>query len=256
MNMYRLSFAAVAMALTMAQAIAQSPAPDTDTAPSFSVAAIKPHDPDSGRTGMGLDRNPIAIRNQSLASLIMFTYAVNPHQIVGAPDWADKSYFDIDARIDTPGQFNLQQDQAMLAKLLADRFQLKFHREKRELPVYAIRIAKGGPKLTPAKPDEQLNQTGSGNDIEHNVTFTNAAMSNVVLGMQFLLNRPIVDQTGLTGRYDFTLRYTADEANTHDPNAPPGIFTAAQEQLGLKFEPTKALVDVLVIDRAEMPSPN
>jgi uncharacterized protein (TIGR03435 family) len=80
-------------------------------------------------------------------------------------------------------------------------------------------------------------------------------MSNLILGMQFFLDRPLVDQTGLDGRYDFTIHYAEDETNAA-PNAPPGIFTAVQEQLGLKFETAKALVDVLVIDHAERPSPN
>ena len=145
----------------------------------------------------------------------------------------------------------------MLQKLLADRFQLKFHMEKRELPAYAIRTAKGGPKLKPATPEDHLDQTGWGNATDRTMVFTDAAMSNLILGMQFFLDRPLVDQSGLDGRYDFTIHYAEDEASANAaPNAPPGIFTAVQEQLGLTFEPTKALVDVMVIDHAEQPSPN
>jgi uncharacterized protein (TIGR03435 family) len=81
-------------------------------------------------------------------------------------------------------------------------------------------------------------------------------MSDFALGMQAFLDRPVVDETGLTGRYNFVLKWTPDESNTSDPNAPPGIFTAVQQQLGLKLEPTKGPADILVIDRVEMPSPN
>ena len=147
----------------------------------------------------------------------------------------------------------------MVQKLLADRFQLKFHGEKRELSVYAIQLAKGGPKLTPAAhPDAESDQEGQRprhravtviyHQRHHDRTSSSA--------MQFFFDRPLVDQTGLGGKYDITLRYTHDEANATDPNAPPGLFTAAQEQLGLKFEPTKAPVDVFVIDHVEKPSAN
>jgi len=78
----------------------------------------------------------------------------------------------------------------------------------------------------------------------------------LIMGEQFFVDRPLVDQTGLTGRYDFSIRYTYDEVHATDPNAPPGLFTAVQEQLGLKFEPVKAATDVFVIDHIERPSPN
>ena len=250
---------AVTLVLATAQSLAQAPAPTTrmaeDAHPSFAVAAIRPHDPDSREDGMGLHADGANMRNQTLARLIMFTYSIHPRQIVDAPAWVDDLHYDIDGRFDTPGSANLKQTQEMLQKLLADRFQLKFHMEKRELPAYAIRVAKGGPKLKPATPEDHLDQTGWGNATDRTVVFTDAAMPNLILGMQFFLDRPLVDQTGLEGRYDFTIHYAEDEANAA-PNAPPGIFIAVQEQLGLKFEPTKALVDVFLIDRAEQPSPN
>jgi uncharacterized protein (TIGR03435 family) len=244
-----------AVALAASPALAQTPMA-ADAHPSFAVAAIRPHDPNLQSGGMGFNGERIAIRNQSLARLIMFTYAINPRQIVNAPDWVNNIPYDIDGTTDIPGSPNLQQHQEMLQKLFADRFQLKFHREQRELPVYAIRIAKGGPKLQPATPDEHLDEDTRGSDTDHTVIFTSAAMNNLVLGMQFYLDRPAVDQTGLTGRYDFSIHFANDEAHAIDPNAPPGIFTAVQEQLGLKFEPAKAMVDVYVIDHVEQPSAN
>jgi uncharacterized protein (TIGR03435 family) len=145
----------------------------------------------------------------------------------------------------------------MLQKLLADRFGLKFHRDKRELSVYAIQIAKGGPKLKPAaNPDAGADQEGNGHGTEQTVIFTSNGIADFIRNEQFFVDRPLVDQTRLTGRYDFSLRYTFDEAKSTDPNAPPGIFTAVQEQLGLKFQPTKASTDVFVIDHVEPPSAN
>jgi uncharacterized protein (TIGR03435 family) len=145
----------------------------------------------------------------------------------------------------------------MIQKLLADRFQLHFHRDKRELAVYAIRIAKGGPKLNPTvNPDAQPNQHGNNRGTDLTQFYTSTAISDFVLAMQFFLDRPLVDQTGLAGRYDFKIVYTPDELRTADTNNAPGIFTAIQEQLGLKLEPVKAPCDVFVIDSVERPSAN
>jgi uncharacterized protein (TIGR03435 family) len=245
--------------LAAAGALAQTPvvpmAPDAH--PSFAVATIKLHDPSSQRQGFNNSGDRVTIRNENLVSLIMFAYAIDKRQIADEPGWAHDVAYDIQGPVDTPGEPSLHQQQEMLQKLLADRFRLHFRREKRELPVYAIRIIKGGPKLKPAaNPDAQPDQEGNGHGTEQTVTYTSASMADFAFGEQFFFDRPIIDQTGLTGRYDFSLRYTYDEAHTTDPNAPPGLFTAVQQQLGLKFEPTRAPVDVYVIDHVERPSEN
>jgi uncharacterized protein (TIGR03435 family) len=228
-----------------------------DAHPSFAVAAIKPHDPDSRRQGFDAQGDRFTVRNQTVASLMQFAYSIYWRQIVDAPDWVFHDRYDIEGKTDTEGEPNLSQQQEMLQKLLADRFGLKFHRDKRELSVYALQIAKGGPKLTAAaNPDAQPDQDATGNGTDLTQIYTSSSMGHFILGMQFFLDRPIVDQTGLTGRYDFKLRYAPDESHATDPNAPPGIFTAIQQQLGLKLEATKAQTDVFVIDRAEKPSPN
>jgi len=229
-----------------------------DAHPSFEVATIKPHDPNSHHQGFNTVGDRFTIRNESVTSLTMFAYSINKSQIVDAPDWVGDVPYDIEGTIDTPGEPNLRQMQEMLQKLLADRFQLKFHREKRELPVYAIQIEKGGPRLkAAAKPDAQPDQRGrDGHGTEQTITYTSATMADFAFGEQFFFDRPVVDQTGLTGRYDFSLGYTYDEAKSTDPNAPPSFFTAVKQQLGLKFQPTKAPVDVFVINHVERPSPN
>jgi uncharacterized protein (TIGR03435 family) len=229
-----------------------------DAHPSFAVAVIRPHDPNSSRQGFSAHGDRFLIENQSVTSLLQFSYAIHPRQIIDAPEWLNKDIFDIDGTIDTEGEPNLRQMQEMIQKLLADRFQLRFHRDKRELSVYALRLAKGGSKLTPAAhPDAQPGQKARGASNDLTQLYSSSTMADFILGMQFFVtDRPIVDQTGLTGRYDITLHYTPDESRSTDPNAPPGLFTAIQEQLGLKLEPVKAPAEVFVIEHAERPSEN
>jgi uncharacterized protein (TIGR03435 family) len=261
----RLSNLVIATVVATGTGLAQTPVPSAtpvahmaaDAHPSFAVATIKPHDPNSRHQGINAVGDRLTIRNQSVTSLMIFAYAIDKHQIANAPGWVDNDDYDIEGTTDTPGEPGLHQMQEMVQKLLADRFQLKFHRNKRELSVYALRIMKGGAKLKPAaNPDMEPDQSGNGQGTEQTIAYTSASMADFILGEQFFMDRPIVDQTGLKGRYDFSIRYTVDEAKTTDPNAPPGIFTAVQEQVGLKFEPTKASAEVFVIDHVEQPSAN
>jgi len=228
-----------------------------DAHPSFEVATIKPTDPNDSNQGFHTRGHRISIENETVESLISFAYAIHAHQIVDGPAWFHSDRYDIDGVPDVEGEPNLKQYQEMVQKLLADRFQLKFHREKRELSIYAITIAKGGPKLTKSTADnDQIDQTGNGNGNQHRTKFTNNSMADFALGMQYFMERPVIDQTGLTGRFDFVLTWTPDASHTGDPNAAPGIFTAVQEELGLKLEPTKGPADVLVVDHVERPSEN
>jgi uncharacterized protein (TIGR03435 family) len=266
MHIHPWKFATAALTLAAAHALAQGTGATpvkpmaADAHPSFAVATIKPHDPNDpcrGCQGFSTQGDRMSIRNESVCSLMQMAYSIHPHQIIGAPEWLFNSAFDIEGTLDTPGDPNDRQQQEMLQKLLADRFGLKFHRDKRELSVYAIQIAKGGPKLKPAaNPDAGADQEGNGHGTEQTVIFTSNGIADFIRNEQFFVDRPLVDQTGLTGRYDFSLRYTFDEAKSTDPNAPPGLFTAVQEQLGLKFQPTKAPADVFIIDHVEQPSAN
>jgi uncharacterized protein (TIGR03435 family) len=261
----RLILAATLLASTLIAAplLAQSPSQTSiqpmaaNAHPTFAVATIKPHDPTSPHQGFNTEGRRITIRNESLTKLLMFAYAIHKRQIADLPDWASGTDYDIVGTTDTPGEPSLRQFQEMIQKLLADRFQLTFHREKRNMPVFAITIAKGGPKLTPAaEPNAEADDFNSANGTEQTIRFKSATVADFALNEQFFLERPVVDQTGLTARYDFTLRYTRDETAAPDPDAPPGLFTAIQEQLGLKFQPTKAPIDVLVIDHIARPSAN
>ena len=240
--------------------------------PSFEVATIKPSKPGQQGKGFGFRGRQFITMNTNLNDLIAFAYGLHAKQIVGAPAWFDTDLYDIAGVPDVPGRPNEKQSGIMMQKLLADRFQLKFHHEQKVLSVYTITVAHDGPKMkkSTAGPNDgdAFMFRGLGDLIVRNMT-----MKDFATWMQSgVMDRPVVDQTGLTDRYDFTLKWTPDESQfaqfrgsnvkmptanaTNDPNAPPGLYTAIQEQLGLKMEATKAPDDVIVIDHVEKPSAN
>lgn len=241
-----------------------------DANPTFEVATIKPGTPDrQGKLFTVRGRHFITV-NTNVNDLIAFAYGLHAKQIIGAPDWFGTSLFDIDAVPDAEGRPNQKQTQVMVQKLLADRFQMKFHHDQKELSVYTIAVGAGGPKLTKtaAGPNDlpAFFFRGLGDLVVRNLT-----MAEFATWMQSgVMDKPVVDQTGLTDKYDFTLKWTPDESQfaqfrgtgatppkpTDDPNAPPALYTAIQEQLGLKMGPGKAPDDVIVIDKAEQPSAN
>jgi uncharacterized protein (TIGR03435 family) len=241
-----------------------------DANPGFDAVTIKPSQP--GRPGklFTLRGTHFVTINTNLNDLIALAYGLHAKQIVGAPDWAGTELFDIDGVPDVPGQPNMKQMGILVQKLLADRFQLKFHRETRELSVYAITLASGGPKMTKttASPNDP---PGFGFRGLGDLSVRNLTMANFAMWMQAsVTDRPMVDQTGLKDRYDFQLKWTPDESQfaqfrgagmtipppSDDANAPPSLYTAVQEQLGLKIETTKAPDDVIVIDHVEKASAN
>jgi uncharacterized protein (TIGR03435 family) len=230
-----------------------------DADPSFEVATIKPADPNDPNDGLHLNGRHIGIENQTIDSLLMFAYGIHQKQIVNAPAWTSAEHFDVDGVPDAEGEPSLKQLQVMMKKFLADRFQLRFHHEQRELEVYALCVAKGGPKITASKSDP--NALGDENANHHGIIatmkVTNMSMADFVMILEFSMDKPVVDQTGLAGKWDFAWRWATDESHVStDANAPPGMFTAIQEQLGLKLEAVKGPADVFVIDHVERSSPN
>jgi uncharacterized protein (TIGR03435 family) len=257
----RFVFMAVAMLAALPTAFGQEQevAPMAKEAhPSYEVATIKPTDPDDGSAGFHTMGHQIFIENETMNTLITFAYGVHPKQIVNTPDWFSKDRFDIKGVPDIEGQPSLQQQQEMLQKLLNERFGLKFHREKRDLSIFAITVAKGGSKLALSKsdPGSLLDQTGSNNGAQQTWKFTNNSMADFAQMLGYFLDRPVVNETALKGKFDFSLAWTVDGSPNNDPKAPPGLFTAIQEQLGLKVEGKQGSADVLVIDHAERPSAN
>ena len=229
-----------------------------DADPDWEVTTVRPSDPNGGNDRINVRGRHIVIENESVQTMVRFAYGVQPSQIAGAPDWAKAERWDADGVPDVEGQPDVRQFQSMVRKLLAERFALKLHHEQREMPVFALTLAKGGPKLVPSKgdPNGRPRQDLGGANGRQTRKFTNTSMQDLALMLQFASDRPIMDQTGLKGRYDFQLNWTTDDTRSTEPDAPPGIFTAIQEQIGLKLEPVKAPADVLVVDRVERPGAN
>ena len=241
-----------------------------DADPSFEVATIKPND--SGGTSMEVltfRGRSFITENSSLADLIMFAYSVQMKQIVGAPDWIEKDRYDINATPDQEGTPNADQVRIMIRKLLADRFQLKFHHDKRELSAFVLTVGKDGSKLKPGQPNGNLHGIGMQSAPTGALLFANNSPIPAFTSFlqSLVLDRPVVDRTGLTGRYDMAVTFTPDDSlfNGHPPDFPkpedgvepaPRFFDAIQQQLGLKLTAEKTQVDVLAIDHVEKPSAN
>jgi len=241
--------------------------------PAFEVATIKPSDPNRPGKLFTVRGTDVVTINTTLNDLISMAYNLHAKQITGGPSWLDSEKYDITGRPDTPGQPNVTQIKIMIQKLLADRFQLKFHREKKELAVYAITAGKTGTKISKSEADPNglpgLFFGGAGPAGGVNFNVRNATLAEVANTLQgSILDKPVVDQTGLEGKYDFIVKFTPDPgqmagfggggpppANTN-PDAPPDLFAAFQQQLGLRIETAKAPVDVLAIDKIEKPSAN
>jgi uncharacterized protein (TIGR03435 family) len=227
-----------------------------DVSPAFEVATVRPSKPGSDQNDY-VRGHRVGLEGYDVTDMICLAYGIHKSQLVNAPAWFNSEHFDVDGVPDAPGQPSILQVQQMVQKLLGDRFTLQFHHEKRELALYAITIAKGGPKLAKSTADPRAlpDISGSGTASQRTRKFYNITMTNFALVMQFQMDKPVLDQTGLTGHYDFSIQWSRDDA-APDANAPPGFFTAIQEQAGLKMEPKKDLADVLVIDHAEKPSEN
>ncbi len=271
--------------VTATESRAQSQA-TTSAAPKYEyeVASIKPHKPDPSSavvTGMTRPADGLVYTNFTLEALLRDAFVVQDNQISGAPDWARSQGYDIDAKMDASVADALKKlnetdwiraRQQMLQALLADRFGLKVHRESRELPIYSLVIAKSGFKLQPARPDKVKGgvsggapgwsqfATGGGK-----ITGQANSITGLAESLTQILGRTVVDKTGLRDVYDVTLQWATSNSgqplvvdgtgSAPDPSGPT-IFIAIQGQLGLKLEPGRGPVEVIVIDHVEKPSGN
>ena len=236
--------------------------------PGFDVATVKPTKPGGQNKGFTVRGGEVLTFNTSISDLLTFAFGLQPKQIQNGPAWVTEDHFDIAGKPDLEGTPSVAQMKGMIAKLLAERFGLKFHREKRELPVYALTVAKTGNKMTRSTADPEA-LPGLGFQDLGILHVTNGSTHDFAELMQsVVLDRPVVDGTGLSGRWDFTLRWTPDDSqfvglninaprpSADAPNAPPPLFTALPEQLGLRLDATRAPVEVLVIDAVNKPSAN
>ena len=231
----------------------------SDADPNWEVVTVRPGDPNDKNDKFDVIGRHLIVENHTVEIMLMFGYNLQKSQLAGLPDWVKTERWNVDGVSDVDGQPDVRQFQSLIRKLLKERFGLKEHMEQREMPVFALTVAKDGPKLTPSKgdPNGLPRQQANGGSGERRMEFTNTSMKELSLLMLLDVDRPIVDQTGLKGKYDFKLAYTNDESRAPtDGSAPPGLFTAIQEQDGLKLEPVKAKADVLVVDKVNMPGAN
>jgi uncharacterized protein (TIGR03435 family) len=251
-----LSFCFLGPGLLPAQQIPKAPT-------TFAVATIKPSAPDEV-AGTQIRGNRFVTQGTTFIDIFKYAYNVHPGQVVGGPGWLRTEKFDILADPETEKRPSSDQMKAMVQQLLLERFHLVMHHEQNVLPVYALVKTAVTPKLTKSTADPNGIPV-VGYDPSGELQVGNATMANFATFLQrFVLDRPAVDQTGIAGHFDLVLRWTPDYLRAggkpgdsqEDASAPPSLFTAMKEQLGLKLQPTKAATDVFLIDQVERPSEN
>jgi uncharacterized protein (TIGR03435 family) len=226
----------------------------------FEVASVKPNN--SGSQNSNMELHPggrVTGTNVALGGLLRTVFNLQPHQLVNAPDWIDTARFDIEAKPDR--EYSTREDAlapellAMLRNLFADRFKLIAHREMRDTSVYALVVVKDGvmgPQMRRSTVDCETVRCRISTNAGR-IAGTGTTLSELMRRLSPTLGRPVVDRTGLSGPFDLELTWSPDQ--TAD-TAGPSIFTAIQEQLGLKLESQRAPIEVMVIDRLERPTPD
>ena len=260
---------AVLLATSVARLLGQG---QTDSkALAFEVASIKPNTSDAvGVGGIGWGANDVRGRNQPPASLLRMAFGVQADQVINTPAWASSERFDINAKVAPGVVFNaMTMFQPLMRKLLEDRFQLKIHHETRELNVYRlvrVRSDRLGPKLAAAPANscsaadqkETAAQIAAGRGCSAGPVPGGIRVQGMPLTTTSLLapslERVVVDETGLTGNWDLDLTFVTQVQDANGDG--PSLFTALEEQLGLKLESGRARVDVIVVDRLERPTPD
>jgi uncharacterized protein (TIGR03435 family) len=220
----------------------------------FEFAVIRPALPNAvGSSFLRFEGGRIKISNEPAKLLVRVAYELQNAQIAGGPPWLDTDRYDIEAKTGSPEKPTMRELTVLVQDLLADRFHLKFHREKRELTVYALVAGKGGPKLKASGDGETSGMNTHGGKGASQVVATATSMGLLASYVGNRLDRIVVDKTGLTGSYDFKLEWVPDEL---PDSTLPSLPTALSEQLGLKLETQKSPVEVMVIDSMEKPSEN
>ncbi len=220
--------------------------------PTFEAASIKPNNLGGGH--MHMHNSPGRLTAQmTTKDLIEQAYGLKQFQVSGGPAWLGNDNYDFSATTPTPVDLPNKVLQPYLQSLLADRFHLRFHRETKEFPVYLLMLAKNGPKLISHSGEGGEGTNSHGDRVKENMTGTNLSMAGLAAFLASRLDRPVIDHTGLTGKYDVALEWSPDQ--TGDLPG-PSVFTALQEQLGLRLESAKGPVEILIVDSVEKPSEN
>lgn len=273
--MRRLRRCALGLLLSLTAALSQ-----TNPRPAFEAASVKPSAPDARGTIIAMPPGGrLEIANMTLKEMIGDAYSVQPYQISSGPAWLDSAHYDISAKAGK----EVKRDDVlvMLQSLLADRFHLAIRREIRQLPIYALVLArkdgKPGPKLIESKaggctePDsvnpfaaDPAKLCGNFSLGPDGLTLTSATIGSLAPRLSRLIGRNVIDKTGLTKRYDVDIEWAPDESFFMRPPSGdrpaqsdgPSIFTDFRDQLGIAFRPEKGPVEILIIQRAEKPSEN
>jgi uncharacterized protein (TIGR03435 family) len=234
-------------ALPAALCLAQSAAP-----PAFEVAAIKPSTATDNHSSSHSNNGRITMENLSIKQIILNAYGIQNHQYSG-PAWLENERYNIDAKADTKVEY--KELMTMLQTLLADRFKLKVHHESKSVSGYALVVARGGLKVKPVE--------GEGSSMNTNntkLTATHVDPQRMARYVSGLLGQPVVDETGVKDSFSFVLEYAdprpGREERSETGATLPTIFTALNETLGLKLEPRKVPIDVVIVDHAERPTEN
>lgn len=267
-SMRRLLLLALAMSIAVPSALGQSglsPSAATTAAklPAYDVVSIKPNKSGSGSLDVDSNVDTYNAKNITVKSLLEDAYGIRKDLISGVPAPIDSAHFDVMAKIVEPDAAAIRkltgrQRGSMLLPILAERFQLKAHTETRILPVFELVVVASGPKFKHSA-DQKSHSTGTsiqGSDRGIQLTAQNISMASLASSLEGQVHRPVIDRTGLAGNYDVAMKWSSDTVPSAEANSGPSIFTALQEQLGLKLRPSKGPVDTLVVDHVEMPSEN
>jgi uncharacterized protein (TIGR03435 family) len=227
--------------------------PSWAQSPSFEVASIKPNNSGSGASTENTSPGRVTAINTSVSSLIQQAFGIKEFQISGAPAWVVSDKYDFAATTGTTKDLTGTELEPYFRALLTERFHLQFHRETKEMQVYSLGIAKTGPKLRAHAGAGDTSTNITNGPAKTSLKSTNVSMKGFAGTLGRRLDREVIDNTGLTGGYDLTLEWAP---NPSADSAEPSLFTAMQEQLGLKLESTKGPVEVIVIDNIERPTEN
>jgi uncharacterized protein (TIGR03435 family) len=214
----------------------------------FEAAIIKPAAPDGHTETRRYPGGRFTATSITLKALIQRAWDVKDFQITGGPGWINGELFDVIAKAPTSGTVSGPELSQMIQSMLRERFRLELHRETRDMPIYSLLIAKSGPKLTPTTATMQTWSRGNGSLVGTKVPMD--MLAGDLLESQ--LKRVVINHTAIPGEFDINLKWTPDNAD----EAGVSLFTAIQEQMGLRLESTHGRVEMLVIDRAERPSEN
>jgi uncharacterized protein (TIGR03435 family) len=241
---------------------AQAPAPQL----AYDVITIKPNDSGSGDTSTSMEYSSFQASNVPIKRLLVRAYGIKQDLISGLPDWTNTARFDVNAKVVDPDEAALkkltpEQRRGFILAMLRDRFHLKVHFETKTLPVYELLVTKDGPKFHASAAGEEHSMGTDSDGTKTQLKASNVTMAEIAGLLTNQADRTVLDRTGLAAKYDVLLKWTDDRGPGAADNGLateeiPGLFTAIQEQLGLRLQPGKGPVQTLVVDHVERPTEN